>query len=237
MRLDKHTVMVLAGIGGLAMLLIPSMAEADAPYANVGPDEDPLDAAMTAFDEATMAPANTPSWTPTISYTDDMATDYQVPTMQTDPNATLPVNMQASDAVRTMLKRSEALRLTRYALGDGGYTWGYGHFEKNPNALPETITEDQANAIFAQDLAERAEKWVKLYVTVPLTQNQYDALTHIAYNMTPQSFKKFANSVNAGNGITQIAQDSIAWVAAKFTNGITNRRNAEINLYNNGVYA
>jgi lysozyme len=146
-------------------------------------------------------------------------------------------NMQTSGGMLDMLKRREALALTRYALGDGGYTWGYGHFSTNPDALPVTITRTFAEQLFASDVTARAEKWVKLYVLVPLAQNEFDALVSIAYNMSPQSFKKFAASVNRGDGIDAIAQESVTWVAAKFTNGIANRRAAELAVFNEGIYA
>ncbi|NQE29229.1 glycoside hydrolase family 24 [Herbaspirillum seropedicae] len=145
--------------------------------------------------------------------------------------------MKTSQNGIDMLKRRESLRLTRYTLGDGGYTWGYGHFDKNPNALPVNITADQAEAIFADDLVNRGEKWVKLYVSVPVSQNQFDALVSIAYNMSPQSFKKFADQVNAGNGINAIADTSVGWVASNLQNGIRNRRAEEKRLFNEGIYA
>lgn len=146
-------------------------------------------------------------------------------------------DMRTSEQMKSVLKRRESLRLTRYALGDGGWTWGYGHFSRNPDELPMTITRDMAEAIFDDDLINRGEKWVKLYVRVPLEQNQFDALVSIAYNMSPQSFKKFADSVNAGNGIDDIAMRSVYWVSENFQNGIRNRRNEEIRIFNEGVYA
>lgn len=136
-----------------------------------------------------------------------------------------------------MLKTRERLMLGPYNLGDGGWTIGYGHFEKSRDALPNITTEAEALAVFAEDVTSRGEKWVKLYVTVPLSQNQFDALVSIAFNMSPRSFKKFADSVNAGQGISDIAQQSVAWVDPKFTNGIQNRRNAEMRVFNDGVYA
>jgi lysozyme len=145
--------------------------------------------------------------------------------------------MVTSQQMKDVLKRREKLSLTRYALGDGGYTWGYGHFSKNPDELPMTINVEMAEAIFEDDVINRAEKWVKLYVSVPLTQNQFDALVSIAFNMSPQSFKKFATAVNAGQGIDDIAAQSIAWVDPKFQNGIRNRRNEELRIFNDGVYA
>jgi lysozyme len=146
-------------------------------------------------------------------------------------------NMQTSISMLAMLKRREKLVLTRYELGDGGYTWGYGHFSTNPNALPLTLTRDQAETIFVDDVVNRGEKWVKLYVRVPLAQNEFDALVSVAFNMSPQSFKKFAAAVNAGEGIEGMAAASIAWVADKFKNGIRNRRNDEIAVFNEGMYA
>jgi lysozyme len=146
-------------------------------------------------------------------------------------------DMSTSPAMLSMLKTREALHLTPYNLGDGGYTIGYGHQYQAWETVPASITQDQADAMFAADVVARAEKWVKLYVQVDQTQNQFDALVSIAYNMSPQSFKKFADQVNAGNGIDDIAQTSVGWVAAVYTNGIQNRRNAEMNVYDNGVYA
>ena len=81
------------------------------------------------------------------------------------------------------------------------------------------------------------EKWVKLYVTVPVSQEQFDALVSIAFNMSPRSFKKFADQVNAGNGIDAIADQSVTWVPANLQNGIRNRRYDEKRLFNEGIYA
>ncbi len=146
-------------------------------------------------------------------------------------------NMKTSKGMLDMLKRREGLSLSRYQLDDGGYTWGYGHYSKSPDALPLTISKAQAESIFADDVANRGEKYVKLYIKVDLTQNEFDALVSIAFNMSPQSFKKFAASVNNGDGIDGIAAESISWVNPKYTNGIANRRQEEMNVFNNGVYA
>ncbi len=145
--------------------------------------------------------------------------------------------MTTSSGMLSMLKRREALSLSRYQLDDGGYTWGYGHYSRSPTALPLVITRDQAESIFADDVANRGEKWVKLYAKTDLYQCEFDALVSIAFNMSPQSYKKFANEVNAGNGIDDIAQASVGWVKAVYTNGIQNRRNAEMDVFNSGVYS
>ncbi|MFZ6732233.1 lysozyme [Undibacterium sp. Ji42W] len=143
-------------------------------------------------------------------------------------------DMQPSDQIKRDIKGSEGLKLQPYKLNDGGYTVGYGHWSASPLSA---ITQVQAEAMFDDDLENRAAKWVRLYVTVPVNQAQFDALVHIAYNMSPRSFKKFADAVNAGQGIRDIAAESIGWVATEYKNGIRNRRNREINLFENGVYA
>lgn len=152
-------------------------------------------------------------------------------------NPTPASGMTVSDAERAALKQREGLRLTRYALGDGGWTIGYGHFSTNVADIPPTCTQAQADAWFEQDLEARAAKWVRLYVTVPLTQNQFDALVDVAYNMSPRGFKRFADAVNAGQGIDAIAQASVSWVAPALQNGIQNRRDAEVAQFNGGSYA
>ena len=145
--------------------------------------------------------------------------------------------MYPSEELRDMLKSREALRLERYNLGDGGWTIGYGHWESDINKVPARITRDDAEALFDRDLYERAVKWVRLYVSVPVTQYQFDALTHIAFNMSPKGFKRFADAVNAGEGIDQIADASVYWVSSNFQNGIRARRAQEVALFNDGVYA
>ncbi|MFZ6686405.1 lysozyme [Undibacterium sp. SXout11W] len=176
---------------------------------NDGQDEDMIDAAQTTIDEA--------AGVLTTSPVQEMATSQQM---------------------LDQLKSKESCRLTAYQLEDGkGMTIGYGHKFQPGETVYQNITQEQAEAYFADDVANRAEKWVKLYVTVDLSQNQFDALVSIAFNMSPQSFKKFANEVNAGNGIDGIAKQSVSWVAEQYQNGIQNRRNNEMLLFNQGVYA
>jgi lysozyme len=144
--------------------------------------------------------------------------------------------MDISPQGELFIRNREQCRLTKYVLGDGGETIGWGHYGAF-GTLPDSITQDQADAMFDSDVQQRAAKWVRLYVTAPVTQEQFDALCSIAYNMSPKSFRKFADSVNAGQGIDGVAAASVSWVTAGLQNGISNRRAAETNLFDNGVYA
>lgn len=201
---------VVALIAGVSVYLLYQQAATVAAQTGES-DYTAMDAASTLVDEMTNGIANAVAPTPASQ-------------MDISPQGAL------------FIRSRESCRLTKYVLGDGGETIGWGHYGA-PGTLPQTITQAQADAMFAQDVESRAAKWVRLYVTVDLTQEQFDALCSIAYNMSPRSFAKFAASVNAGNGIDGIANQSVSWVAANLQTGIQNRRNAEMALFDSGVYA
>jgi lysozyme len=136
-----------------------------------------------------------------------------------------------------MLKGSEALRLARYRLGDGGWTIGYGRYFPDGGPLPpERISRDTAEAWFVEDVEARAARWVRAYVRVNLTQQQFDALVHMAYNLSPKSFKQIADAVNRGEDPEAAAMRFIR-AGTHLEAGLRNRRRKELALYRSGVYA
>jgi lysozyme len=135
------------------------------------------------------------------------------------------------------LRQKERFVGQRYELGDGGYTIGYGWFEPYSRAhlMPLTITEAEARAVFDEHIETRGARWVRQYVAVPVTQSEFDALTSMAFNLSPQSFRLIAEALNAG-------QDWQA-VALRFTRpgtnlerGLQRRRAAEFAMFENGAY-
>jgi lysozyme len=142
-------------------------------------------------------------------------------------------SMTVSPEMREKLKLRERLMLQRYELGDGGWTIGYGHFTpyKGNNPPPERITRDEAEAIFDNDIEERAMRWVRAYVTAPLTQSQFDALTSMAFNMSPGAFKTIADVVNAGEDPTERAMHYTRPDLPNLHQGLINRRNEELAWY------
>ena len=120
---------------------------------------------------------------------------------------------------------------------DGGFTNGYGHYWPYGGAVPpETITTEQADVQFAQDLEQRAARWVRAYVSAPLTQNQFDALVSMAFNLKPSSFKTIANAVNDGQDPEDAALEYVR-AGTSLEAGLRNRRAREIALYRTGTYA
>lgn len=182
---------------------------------------------VTASSDNTQDPQ--PDWTDEVDAAIATARNTILPTPARD--------MVPSPELADMLKRGEALRLHAYRLGDGGWTNGYGHYWPDGGATPpDVITLDQAESQFADDLEARGARWVRAYVTAPLTQNQFDALVSMAYNLKPSSFKTIADVVNAGQDPEAAALQYVR-AGTNLENGLRNRRAREVALYRNGIYA
>lgn len=146
-------------------------------------------------------------------------------------------DMRPSTQLLAMLKRGERLELRAYDLGDGGLTIGYGRFYKHGGPVPPaSITQAQAEEWFTEDVEARAAKWVRAYVSAPLLQHQFDALCHMAYNLSPKAFRTIAQAVNAGDDPEGAALQFIR-AGSNLERGLRNRRGREIALYRTGVYA
>lgn len=140
-------------------------------------------------------------------------------------------SMSVSDRGRQAIQAHEALRLTRYRLGDGGWTIGWGrYFPDTGPPPPEVISRETADAWFDEDIEARGAKWVRAYVTAPLTQAQFDALVSMAYNLRPSSFRTIAAAVNAGDD-PEAAAMVYTRPGTNLERGLRNRRVAELTLY------
>lgn len=148
-------------------------------------------------------------------------------------------NLKPSLELQDMLKKGERLMLNEYELGDGGFTIGYGHF--TPYASPSArirgpLTNAQADALFAEDIEARAAKWVRAYVKIDLNQNQFDAMVHLAFNLSPRSFKTIADVLNVGGDWRAQALQYVR-KGSNLERGLRIRRAREIALFETGVYA
>ncbi|WP_145525878.1 lysozyme [Yersinia rohdei] len=111
--------------------------------------------------------------------------------------------MQISENGINKLKVEEGERLTGYKDSRGIPTVGVGHtgvVDGKPVAVGMVITKDKSSELLRSDLAW-VEKAIATNVKVPLTQNQYDALCSLIFNIGPTAF---ANStvlkrLNAGD--------------------------------------
>ncbi|MDN5869622.1 MAG: lysozyme [Nitrococcus sp.] len=161
--------------------------------------------------------------------------------------------MQFSQDGINLLKDIEQVRLEPYDDQTGkrintwvkGATIGCGHLiHKNEWHLYKGgITKTQAEQLFKEDIAPFV-KAVNEAITVPLQQNQFDALLLLAYNIGVAGFKscsavKLINDPNANTPYSALEDAWKAWKRSggRVMQGLINRRNAEWKLYTQAIYA
>ena len=130
-----------------------------------------------------------------------------------------------------ILKFFEGCKLTAYQDSVGVWTIGYGHTKGVYEGM--TITQEEAEQMLLTEL-EEYEGYVEKYVTVPLTQNQFDALVVWVYNLGPTNFRNstLLKELNAGN-YNAAGQEITRWNKAggKVLAGLVKRREAEAQLF------
>jgi lysozyme len=86
------------------------------------------------------------------------------------------------------IKRHEGLRLEPYDDGAGFLTIGYGHRIRSDEIF-DRITLARAQELL-QDDVRAAENAVNALVSVPLEQNQFDALVSLVFNIGAGAFRR-----------------------------------------------
>ena len=123
-----------------------------------------------------------------------------------------------------------------------GATIGYGHLIKNGEDFRNGISESKATELLRADIAT-AERAVRDNINVLLTQNQFDALTSLAYNIGVNNFAnstvvKYINNPNFHSSVYPNLES--AWNAwnrsqGQISNGLINRRKHEWDMYSHGI--
>jgi lysozyme len=147
---------------------------------------------------------------------------------------------RVSPAGRELIKRHEGLRLEAYpdpASGGDPWTIGYGHTHGVKKG--DRITAEQADAFLAYDLAW-VEEAIAESVRVPISQDQFDALASLIFNIGAGAFRNstLLRRLNAGDHIGAAGQFE-RWVraAGKVMPGLVKRRAEEAALFRAGMSA
>jgi lysozyme len=93
---------------------------------------------------------------------------------------------QASRAALDLIERFEGYRRAAARLEDGRWTIGYGHTRTARQGAE--VSEADAEALLIYDLMEVAGA-LKDWVYTPLTQNQFDALCALVFNIGLENFR------------------------------------------------
>lgn len=140
--------------------------------------------------------------------------------------------MKISDKGLQLLKDWEGCRLSVYRDAAGLPTIGIGHLIKKGESFT-TLTIEQALELLAADLAP-FERTVNAGVSVPLAQDQFDALVIFAFNVGAAGFAQstLLKKLNAGN-YDAVPEQLMRWTKAggKQCQGLVNRRQNEIKLW------
>lgn len=113
-----------------------------------------------------------------------------------------PLTLQLSEIGLEHIKNHEKLRLKAYKIGDGKITIGYGHakpIRKSKYRVGQRITVEIANKLLREDVAVAVagvkrmfKQWNENGVYVKVTQNQFDAMVSMAFNMGVSAFRQSA---------------------------------------------
>jgi lysozyme len=139
--------------------------------------------------------------TQTINYIDSLNLDNKVKTVliETVSKYKDPLLLGISSFGFEHIKKHEKLKLKAYRLGDGKITVGYGHAEprhKSKFKVGHRIDVNTANVLFDKDVKTAVDgikrmfdQWRDEGVDIKVTQNQFDAMVSMAFNMGVTNFR------------------------------------------------
>lgn len=99
--------------------------------------------------------------------------------LEPEPTYKMPADYNTNHTAIQIIKDEEKLRLEAYELG-GLWLIGYGHLMLDGE--DDVIDEPTADAFLREDL-HWCEEAIERYVTVPITLNEFSAMTAFCYNV------------------------------------------------------
>jgi len=140
--------------------------------------------------------------------------------------------MEISQDGIDLIKKFEGFSSRAYLCPAGVLTIGFGHTGKDIKRT-DIITEENAEDLLKSDLAW-VEEVINEKTKTELTQNQFDALCSLVYNIGASAFSNstLLRLINAGN-LAAVPAQFLRWDKAngKPLAGLTRRREAEKKLW------
>jgi lysozyme len=141
--------------------------------------------------------------------------------------------MKISERGIELIRQFEGCKLVGYADAVGIPTVGYGH--TGPEVyVGKRISQPEANALLAYDLAKFEKGVTELTTGCVLNQNQFDALVSFSFNVGLAALKRstLLRKLKAGDSAGAAAQ-FLSWTKAggKVLKGLVRRRAAERDLF------
>lgn len=157
-----------------------------------------------------------------------------------------------SDAGLNLLKSVESLSLQPYDDQTGkvtgiwvpGATIGYGHLitQNQWDTYKDGFDQSDADALLVHDVTPSVNA-VQNSITAQVTQNEFDAMVMLAFNIGVTAFAtssvvKLINNPNATSSFPSLEAAWKAWDRSqgKVMPGLDNRRNSEWKVYSQSIY-
>ena len=147
--------------------------------------------------------------------------------------------MKISSKGLSIIKKFEGYSSTSYLCPAGISTIGYGstYYENGTRVTldDKSISKALAEQILEYQVSKVYGAAVNRYVNVPLTQNQFDAITSLAYNIGVGNLQRstLLRKLNQGK-YKKAAKEFSKWrrSGGKVLKGLVKRRKAETDLFN-----
>jgi lysozyme len=132
-----------------------------------------------------------------------------------------------------LIREFEGCKLEAYLCSASVATIGWGstfYADGTPVKLGDTITQDEADKLFKLTLVSYV-KCVAKQLKTKVSQNQFDAMVSLCYNIGCGNFKKSSvlSKTNANPNDPTITNSFLLWnkASGKIVKGLTRRREAE----------
>lgn len=149
--------------------------------------------------------------------------------------------MLASDQIKTFIKNQEGFNEVAYKpLKSDRWTIGYGstyYEDGTPVKEGDTITEETANQLCDNSIDKVARELSQRRIPTTVTQNQFDALVSLVYNIGLSNFNT-SNTCKLFYAGESITDKFGRWIYSdgKVVPGLVTRRRKEKQVYDSGEY-
>lgn len=142
--------------------------------------------------------------------------------------------MKSSENALNLIKKYEGLRLEPYVCAGGVLTIGYGHTGNDVKAGMR-ISETQAINFLKNDIVKAENQVNKYQSKYNFNQNEYDALCSFAFNIG--SINQLTANGTRDRETIRIALPKYCNAGGKKLQGLVNRRNEELALFNTPIFS
>ena len=152
-----------------------------------------------------------------------------------------PSTLNASNNLRGHLKKWETYQHTVKDDGSGNPTGGFGHYDPN-SKIGDLVGRQKAEHLLTQDIAIAEAGVKRLIGNLHVSQNEYDALVDLYFNVGETKMLQLKNSEDLRKAIsegdhTEMGNElSYSKDNEKISQGLKNRSNSRKDIFNSGIY-